>query len=122
MFHISDAGVIYLNRGDSMKTSLCLNCGTALVPIQYILKDEDTVYFALMEPNTTFETAIVKKVFTNKDELTEQGDLYIKLSPKDTENLLPGKYYYTIKLKTDLSDDDYEVQTVVPETEFQLLR
>ena len=105
-----------------MKTSLCLNCGTALVPIQYILKDEDTVYFALMEPNTTFETAIVKKVFTNKDELTEQGDLYIKLSPKDTENLLPGKYYYTIKLKTDLSDDDYEVQTVVPETEFQLLR
>ena len=53
MFHISDAGVTYLNRGDSMKTSLCLNCGTALVPIQYILKDEDTVYFALMEPNSS---------------------------------------------------------------------
>ena len=122
MLHVSDAGVIYLNRGDSMKTSLCLNCGTALVPIQYLLTDDDIVYFALMEPNTTFENAIVKKVFTNKDEMTECGDLIIKLTPKDTENLLPGKYYYTIKLRTGLSDDDYEVQTVVPETEFQILR
>ena len=60
--------------------------------------------------------------YTNRDELDDNGNLYIRLSPKDTENLLPGRYYYTIKMQTMLKDGDYDVQTIVPETELQLMR
>lgn len=122
MFSVSDSGIVYLNRGDSMRIPLFINMGTSLEPIQYLLSDADTLYFALMEPNETFERAILKKVFTNKDPLDEEGDVFIKLEPKDTEYLLPGRYYYTIKMKTDNEDGSYDVQTITPETEFQILR
>ena len=122
MLHVSDSGMIQLNRGDSFKLPLIINCGTALEPIQYLLADNDIIYFAVLEPNTLFENAIIRKKYTNRDELDDNGNLYIRLSPKDTENLLPGKYYYTIKMQTMLNDGDYDVQTIVPETELQLMR
>ena len=69
-----------------------------------------------MQPNEPFECAILKKVFT-KDNLNEFGDVLIELEPKDTECLIPGKYYYTVKAKF-IKDTKEIVNTVVPKTEF----
>ena len=49
-----------------------------------------------MQPNQLFENAIIKKIFTIED-LDENGDIIIKLTPEETFCLLQGKYYYEIK-------------------------
>lgn len=123
MFDISKEGNIQLIRGDTLSLALFINQGNELVPSRYLLGDNDTVYFALMEQNQLFENAILKKVFTKEtSEFTEDGDLIITLDPSDTESLLEGQYIYTIKLRTtNLDTNREEVRTVVPEHQFSIM-
>lgn len=126
MFDISNEGIISVNRGDSFEVTLFINAGTEISPERYTLAENDTLYFAVMEPNQRFEDAILKKMYTSDSDKTEDGDIIIAFYPNDTEYLLPGKYYYTAKLRSHIgegdSDNDYEVQTVIPQKEFFITR
>lgn len=119
MFRIGPTKIIEIVRGDSFEYPLFINMGTEICPERYLLKDEDIVYFAVMEPNQRFENAILKKTFTALDDETPEGDLLIRLNSSDTEYLLPGKYYYTIKIK--LSDSTLPIQTIIGNKEFWVL-
>lgn len=114
MFQITDEQMIYLSRGDSCSFTLCILNGNKLFHEYYKVESGDKIYFAIMEPNQKFENAIVKKVFTYED-VDEDGNVEIKILPKDTEHLKEGTYYYTIKYT---SDEDSEVETVVEKTKF----
>lgn len=122
MFSIAFNGIITVNRGDSFSFPLTINFGSSLNPDTYVLGIRDKVYFAIMEPNQPFETAIIKKVFTSAD-LNDDNTIQIKFSPKDTEYVLPGKYYYQIKLQRFNSSDpdDYDVDTIIDKTQFFIL-
>lgn len=119
MFSLSKEGIVVITRGDSASTLLFINKGTDLAPMRYELGDNDELYFALMSSNQTFENALSVKIYT-KDNANEYGDTEITFEPKDTEFLIPGKYYYQIKLKTTKEDGTYTVNTVVPTTEFYI--
>ena len=119
MFDIDYSKIITMNRGDSFEASLFINCGDKMWPERYILKPGDTVYFALMEPNQKFEDAILKKVFTLADPMTPDGDVIISLKSEDTQYLLPGKYFYTIKVN--FADSTLPVQTVIEKQEFWIV-
>ena len=133
MFNIAFNGIITVNRGDSFKFPLTINFGSNLEPDTYGLREHDKVYFAVMEPNQPFECALIRKVFTLKD-VNENHEIEISFRPKDTLHVLPGKYYYQIKLqrfhkKLDPSGneldewdfDDYDVDTVVDKTQFFIM-
>jgi len=122
MFNIAFNGIITVNRGDSFSFPLTINFGTSMDPLNYGLRQNDRVYFAVMEPNQPFETALIKKVFTQAD-VNENNEIMIKFKPKDTLCVLPGKYYYQIKLQRFNSDDpeDYDVDTVIDKTQFFIL-
>lgn len=122
MFNISYNGIITVNRGDSFRMPLVLNIGTKFEPMRLTLDDYSFVYFAVMEPNQPFENALIRKKFT-KDDLLENGDILIKFKPQDTQCVLPGKYYYQVKLQKVNPDntDDYEVHTVIDKTLFYIL-
>ena len=47
------------------------------------------------------------------DEYIENGDVIVKLDSDDTLRLLPGKYYYEIKLNL-YNNGVYEVNTIIP--------
>ena len=119
MFRVSPTKIIEITRGDSFLYPLFINIGTEMYPERYLLKDDDVVYFAVMEPNQRFEDAILKKVYTAADEETADGDVLIKLDSMDTQYLLPGKYYYTIKVK--FSDSKLPIQTIIDNREFWIL-
>lgn len=119
MFDIDNNGIITLTRGDTAQTYLFLNQGTEFSPVRFSLGDEDKIYFGIIEPNYTFETAIVKKVYT-KDDLNENGDIIISFESKDTEKLLPGTYYYEVKLVYKKDNEEF-VNTVVIKNKFILL-
>ena len=121
MFNINNTGIIQMNRGDTVEAPLFINKGTELDPLRYVLDASSQVYFAIEQPNQPFEYAIVKKVFTNKD-LNSNNDVVIKLSSNDTLQLLPGKYYYEIKLNLYNSiSDSYEVNTIIPQKELYII-
>ena len=122
MFHITYNGIITVNRGDSFVLSIKLNLGTNLEPIYYQLKDKDAVYLGVMEPNQPFECALIKKKCTIED-VDRDGNLNIKFKPQDTQCVLPGKYYYQVKLQTfNLNDpEDYNVDTVIDKQQFFVL-
>ena len=120
MFNIAYNGIVTVNRGDSFELPLSLNVGTSLYTLDYILAECDHVYFGLMEPNQPFETAIVRKVLTHADQ-HEDGKLYIRFWPEDTRLLLPGKYYYQVKLQTvDAATGRKDVETIVDKTLFYI--
>lgn len=75
----------------------------------------DQVYLGVMEPNQSFECAIIKKTFTSKNE-NEYGDVLIKLTPEDTVCLTPGKYFYQVKTKLVNDEGSYDVNTIVDKT------
>jgi hypothetical protein len=50
-----------------------------------------------MDPHQPFENALVKKRFTIED-VDINGNLTIVLEPQDTLGLLPGLYYYSVKI------------------------
>lgn len=122
MIDLSRNGIIEVNRGDSFELPLFINQGTDITPIRYNMKDSNSeVYVGVMEPNQPFERAIIRKKYT-KDDVNENGDIVIKFSSNDTVCLLPGKYYYQIKIKLynnyDNNKEDYNINTVVPMTQF----
>ena len=88
--------MVTLTRGDTFERPLFLNKGTELKPIRYELKTDDRVYLAITEPNQPFEKAVLKKVY-GRENTNINGDVVIRLESEDTEMLIPGQYYYTIK-------------------------
>lgn len=117
----SNASIIRLNRGDTYKKPLFINIGSRLKPVRYTLQDGDKLYFGLLEPNKLWEQSIIRQIYTtDTSEFTEDGDVYIKIKPEETEYLIPGTYYYEIKLLRKVDEVD-EVTTVVPRTLFYIV-
>lgn len=80
----------------------------------------DEIYLGLMEPNQPFELAILKKKYDYRN-LNKNGDVVIKLKSEDTENLIPGTYYYTIKARLLQDDGTYDVNTIITNTQFKII-
>lgn len=109
---ISSNNIIVINRGDSFIFTHKLNLGSAMYPEYYELKDNDKVYLGVTECNKPFEQAIIKQVYDKQDQDTGL-DVTFKFKPDDTLYLLPGRYYYEIKLSTDNGSNVY---TILPKT------
>jgi hypothetical protein len=119
--------VVVMTRGDSL--DLQFEKITLGEYANYTLQGDDTLYFGLMDPGTYFEDALVKKVFTADDITTTLAEFILELSPEDTVDLLPGKYFYALKLhldhtETEQTDAGYvtlevdKVITVINKTKF----
>lgn len=120
MFKIASNGIVTVNRGDSFELPITLHFGSAVSPVKYELQENDVLYLGIMEPNQPFETAIVKKVVRYED-LDEYGDIYVRFWPNDTVCLLPGKYYYQVKLQTtDAITNQLDVETIIDKTLFYI--
>ncbi len=122
MFNLSYNGIVTVNRGDSFELPIILNAGTNLQPVLYELTEDTVIYFGVMEPNQPFENALIRKRYTIED-VNENGLVVVRFRPQDTQCVLPGKYYYQVKLQRFRSNDpeDYDVDTVVDKTQFYIL-
>ncbi len=94
--------IIVMNRGDSYEFDLTIT-GADTLDGRYRLIEDDAVYFGLMDPGQPFERALVRKKYTSED-CDDMGNLVISISPDDTIDLYPGKYFYAIKLHMDHED------------------
>lgn len=108
MYSVSDNNIITLTRGDTFECIIELD--------NSIIELEDKVYFGLMEPNQLWEDAILKKSCELIDKESHY-ECYLKLDSKDTQYLLPGKYYYMLKLQH-LKDNEEIVNTLLSKTIF----
>lgn len=117
MLTLTNIGQVRLTRGDTLVLPIQINQGDNMCPILYELQPRDEVYFALMEPNQPWEQAILKKKYTYEDQV--DGEISLKFRPSDTMCLLPGLYYYQIKVRVyDDTCGEYIVNTVIPKTHF----
>lgn len=115
--------IITLNRGDSYPLTLSIDDPNSPAGY-YTLKDDDAVYFGIMDPHQLFENALVRKKFT-ADDMDEAGNISIVINPEDTIDLYPGIYYYAVKLhksspanqETGEAEID-EVLTIINKTKF----
>lgn len=122
MFNVSSNYIITATRGDSFTLNTFINLGTKLDPVPYFLEEGDKVYFGLMEPNRPFEHALIRKVFTI-DDVNEEGQVVMNFSGEMTEHLLPGTYYYMIKLVRPgkESGEEDQIDTIISKTKFVIL-
>lgn len=127
MFSRSPQGIITMTRGDSFSFPLFINCNTDILPQRYTLQEEDVLHFRVKKPNQLFEKSVIRKSYTSSD-LNEDGDVVVRFRPEDTVELLPGKYYYEVKIVNTSSATDteqpvssnLEVQTILPSTLFYI--
>lgn len=115
---ISNNGIIVINRGDTFYAPLYINSEDIISPEIYFLTALDKVYFAICEPNQDFENGVVRKIYTRANQIIDEtntlfGAVNIVLESIDTKNLLPGTYYYQIKLKIDNGETEI-LDTIVP--------
>ena len=96
-------GIISLVRGDNATFPLFINTGTSLEPVRFDLRYNpgSELYLGVCQPNERFEDAIIRKKYTGADlfNFNSNGDLMVEFTTEDTEYLLPGVYYYEIKLR-----------------------
>lgn len=146
MFNQAKNNIFTITRGDSGYILCYINGGTPLDPIGLQLEENQELYFGVTEPNQPFEFAILKKKYDYEnppeyttaeiigkcwcgqvDRISIDGSLIkINLQPQDTVCLLPGKYYYSIKLKTNTLDGEgkilsYTVNTIVDKAIFNVV-
>ncbi len=117
MLNVDKNNIVAVTRGDTFSIPIFLNKGTAINPVRYVLGDNDTLYVGIMEPNQPFEQAIIKKKYT-KDDLNTHEDIVLRLESSDTVCLIPGKYYYQVKLDMVDSEEKHNINTVIKKTEF----
>lgn len=115
MFSISKSGIVTVSRGDTFSINVFINLGTDLFPLKYILQPGDKLYFALMEPNQPFEHAIMRREFTNED-LNRDDEVVMNFPPDQTEYLMPGTYYYTVKLARKNLNEESGSNSVIVDT------
>ena len=126
MISISPNHIIEINRGDDASFAFRVPFwGAGVDDEQYVLKEGDTLYVGIMEPNSSFEHALVRKAYTSADN-DENGDVTISLASNDTICLLPGTYYIQAKLKRlegkdDSGSDAYSIGTVLGKSKFVVL-
>ena len=113
MFSINNAGTIRLTRGDSGEFLYKINIGDNMSPMFYQLNENDELFLGIMEPNQPFESAIIRKYFRSND-MDENGNVKISFKPNDTVCLMPGLYYYQLKL-VDVTQNI--VRTLNPKTQ-----
>lgn len=113
MIFTSNSIAFEMIRGDSYTLPITINKGTQLDFEHYALSGHDRLYVGIMEPNQAFEDAIIRKVLTEDSTMNENGDVLFQLEPQDTEYLMTGKYYISIKLK-----QFDTVTTILPPKEF----
>lgn len=114
MFCLNDTNCFTLSRGDTFKFPIIINSNTKLNFEKYILTENDTIYGAILEPGQPFENAIIRKVITKESDTDSEGNVLFILNSSDTEYLLTGKYYFTLKLK----DEYNNIITILPMKEF----
>lgn len=112
------ANIIQIVRGDDF--SFVLNVEDQNTENgNYILKENDALYLGITRPHQPFEHAIIKKKYTKADQLKD-GNIIAKFIPEDTVDLLPGVYYYSVKLRQNIGTDYESVTTVINKTKLVL--
>lgn len=117
MFISIDKAYLEMNRGDTFIHPLVINQGTELNFNQYQLQDDEYLYVAIMEPKQSFEDALIRKRYSKNSDKDEDGNILFILDPIDTEYLLTGKYYITVKLRSIINNKEV-VKTLLPLKEF----
>lgn len=113
MISISN-GIITMNKGDDVTLNVRINHNGDILE----LTESDKLMFSVMEPNQTFTCGIIRKI-TNTIDVS--GNAVIKLSHQDTDDLVPGTYFYQIILGRKSDDDSYIYNTVSPKRKFILM-
>ena len=124
MIRIQPNYLITMNRGDTGVLEFNINLGTAVCQDIYDMKEGDFIYFGLLEPNQKWERAILKKTYSYEDYDQTLRSVKVRFEPEDTEYLLPGTYYYQIKLfrPHETTDDGYDhIDTIIDRTKITIL-
>ena len=93
---MTNNNMIIMNRGDTYEFDLTIEDESSSDG-RYHITGDDTIYFGIMDPHQPFEEALVKKKFTVED-ADANGNLTVVIEAEDTLDLLPGTYYYSVKI------------------------
>lgn len=110
--------IINLVRGDTFSFRLNVDDNSSEDGL-YRLTDYDALYLGVTLPHQPFEHAIIKKKYTKADQLKD-GNIIAKFISEDTIDLLPGVYYYSVKLRQNIGTDYESVTTVINKTKLVL--
>lgn len=101
--------IIVLNRGDTYEFDLTI-ADEASADGRYHLQGDDALYLGIMDPGQPFEEALIRKKYTVED-TDANGNLLAELRPEDTLDLIPGTYFYAVKLHINHTDVDANLDT-----------
>ena len=124
MAFIDNNGIINLYRGDCLQVPLFINIGTDEEPIRLDFNKfsnlDIEVYFGVYSKNCPFEHSFIRKKFTCLD-ANSLGDIIVKIDPQDTLCVIPGSYFYSVKLRMQDNIQGEFVSTVIDRNIFNII-
>lgn len=112
------ANVIQVVRGDDFSFVLNVEDQNSENG-NYILNENDVLYLGVTLPHQPFENALIKKRYTKRDQ-DKDGNIIASIDSKDTIDLIPGVYYYSVKLRQNANTEFEKITTVIYKTKFVL--
>lgn len=112
--------IVIVHSGDTFQLPIELNIGSTYYPELYELQENDKVLLSVCEPNQDFSHALIRKIATIKD--FDDGFVTFNFYFEDTAKVLPGIYYYEVKLARAADvPSEYDLTTIVPKRKFAIL-
>ena len=111
-------GIITINRGDTVDILYPLKHGNRLELENFNFNSKSEIYLGILEPKQPWEFALIRKKYTIED-LDANNNLKLHLDRIDTINVLPGLYFYEIKVRL-LDEDKETIITVIPRRKFYI--
>lgn len=120
MVQVSNNNIITVNHGDTFSLAIPVIIEPSISPTKYILGTNDKLFFILNEPNGHIERPLLLKTLTSAN-LDLNNNILINFSSDDTGYLLPGLYYYTIRLVRNFELPNEQIDTIRQKTKFIIL-
>lgn len=108
--------IMMVTRGDTISFNIEIEDENSYRG-RYRLTENDAVYFGLMLPHQPFEDAIIKRKFVKADQ-DSSGNVYVTFTPEESAMLLPGVYYYAVKLRQNINSNNELITTIISKTKF----
>lgn len=140
MYRVDQHKNIYLSRGDDFSYTFPVYVDNEKTAYHFEQDDGCMLFFYIFLPNSINYEFVLRKTFktdgeiiteivdeyesevtTGNDNIDENGNIIVRLTPNDTMSIRPGQYKYQIRVKVLDEDNNLVLKTVTNRKDFYVI-
>ena len=140
MYRVDQHKNIYLSRGDDFSYTFPVSVDNSETEYHFEANDGCMLFFYIFLPNSINYEFVLRKTFKTDGEIItdvvgsdfpdttydnnnidENGNIIVRLTPDDTMTILPGEYKYQLRVQVLDADNNLVLKTVTNRKDFYVI-